>query len=102
MGDTALYQSDTLEMYFLTFKGEEIVFKACELISFRRKIQKVDLTLLLSSDTPDIELVSLPHCDRFFAFTTLEILELKELFAGAFAMLELNSLIHREIVRKGC
>lgn len=96
----SLYQSDETEQYILTYRKEVFYFRACELISFRRKLQKVDLAMLLSSDTPDIEIVSMPHCDRIFALTVFEILELKELLAGAFAMLELNSLIHREIIRK--
>ena len=98
--NASLYQSDETEQYILSYHDEVLYFRACELISFRRKLQKVDLAMLLSSDTPDIEIVSMPHCDRIFALSVFEILELKELLAGAFAMLELNSLIHREVIRK--
>jgi hypothetical protein len=55
--------------------------------------------MLLSSNS-DIELVELPSSGRIFAFTVLDVLELKELLSGTFTMLELNSLIHRQVVRK--
>lgn len=100
--NTSLHQCDSSEQYILCFQGSEVKFRACELIAFKRKIQKLDLTTLLSSDAPDIEILHMPSCDRFFVLTIYDVLELRELFAGAFAMLELNSLIHKEIIRKGC
>lgn len=98
---TALHQCDETDRYVLHFQGSEVTFRPCELISFKRRIQLIDLAQMLSSDTPDIEIVHMPHCDRLFVLTIGEVLELRELFAGAFAMIELNSLIHKEIVRKG-
>lgn len=98
--NASLSQCDASEQYVLFFQGTELKLRACELIAFKRKIQKLDLASLLASDTPDIELVYMPACDRFFALTVYEVLELRELFGGAFAMLELNSLIHRELIRK--
>lgn len=98
--NTSLSQCDASEQYILFFQGNEVRFRACELIAFKRKIQKMDLTALLSSDTPDVEILHLPSCDRIFILTIHDVLELRELFAGAFTMLELNSLIHREIIRK--
>ncbi len=97
---THMYQCDVTETFQLQFFGQQIEFRTCELIIFRRKIQQVDILDLLDSDTPDTELIQLPHCNRFFLFSTLEILELKELMSGVFTMLELNSLIHQRIVRK--
>ena len=99
--NASISQCDTQGKYILSFAHDQIVFRACELISFRRKIQHIDLTQLLDSDTPDVEIISMPHCDRLFVFSIYEILELKDLFAGTFAMLELNSVIHKEIIRKG-
>lgn len=96
----ALYQEDRTETFLLHFNGEDISFRVCELIVLKKKLQKVDIAAMLLSDGPDVELLYLAHCDRFFALSIHDILELKELLAGAFTMLELNSLIHREIVRK--
>ncbi len=96
-----LSQCDASDSYILSFQGNNINFRVCELISFRKKVQKIDMEKLLASETADIEIISMPHCDRLFVLSIQEILELKDLFAGAFAMLELNSLIHKEIIRKG-
>lgn len=98
--NTSLLQCDVSEQYILFFQGAEVKFRACELIAFKRKIQKLDLQNLLSSDTPDVEILHMPSCDRLFVLTIYDVLELRELFAGAFAMLELNSVIHKEIIRK--
>lgn len=94
-----LHQCDDTESFILTFFGNEITFRFCELIAFKTKIQKVDILGLLNSETPDIEILHLHHCDRFFAFSIHQILEIRELLSGAFVMLELNSIIHQKIVR---
>uniref|UniRef100_UPI00404B2B51 hypothetical protein n=1 Tax=Fulvivirga sp. TaxID=1931237 RepID=UPI00404B2B51 len=75
-------------------------FRVCQLIAFKRKIQKIDLAQMFADDTADIEIVYMPHCDRLFALNIHDVLQLKELFAGAFTMLELNSMIHKELVRR--
>ena len=95
-----LVQCDERLSFILTFFDESVEFKVCELIPFRKKILEIDLTALLSSSTPDVELIYLPHCERLFAFTIHEVIELRELLEGAFVMLELNSMIHRSICRK--
>lgn len=96
----ALIQCDVTERYILHFNQTEVHFRACELITFKRKIQQWDVLPMLASDAPDVEILHLPHCDRIFALTIHDILELKELFAGAFTMLELNSVIHKQLVRR--
>ena len=98
--NATLHQCDDSEMYILNFKGDAFLFRACELITFKRKIRNYDIVSMLSSQAPDVELLYMPHCDRIFIFTVEDLLELRELFAGAFTMLELNSLIHRELLRK--
>ena len=84
----------------MQFFEECLELKLCGLLSFRRKINNVDLSRMLAVDAADLEVIYLPHCDRFFAFSVLDILALKELLDGAMAILRLNSLIHRETVRK--
>ncbi|MDN5202287.1 hypothetical protein QQ008_12955 [Fulvivirgaceae bacterium BMA10] len=98
--NTALYQCDRSESFILKFFEEHISFKIGELQAIRKKIRNIDLAQLFKSGTPDIEILNVPQCDRIFVLSILEILELKELFSGAFVMLELNSVIHREILRK--
>ncbi len=95
-----LFQCDQSETFFLQFQESTYTFRVCELISFKRKIQNWDVLPMLSPNAPDVEILHLRHCDRMMVFTLHEILELKELFSGAFTMLELNSLIHKQLIRK--
>ncbi len=96
----SLSQSDATERFQLAFHQEELSFRVCELITFKRKLQAIDLPAMLMSENQDVEVLHMPHCDRLFVLTIQNILELKELLAGAFAMLELNSVIHRQLVRR--
>lgn len=96
----SLHQCDTSELYTLHFNSERIKLRLCQLIAFKRKIQKIDLAQMFADDSAGIEILYTPHCDRLFALTIHDVLQLKELFAGAFTMLELNSMIHKELVRK--
>jgi len=97
---TALSQCDESETFILNFKDSSISFRFCEMISFKRKIQNWDIVPMLAVDAPDVEILHLPHCDRVILLSVQDILELKDLFAGAFTMLELNSLIHRQLIRR--
>lgn len=98
--NTSLYQQDDSELFSLNFFGECIQFRFCELIAFRKKLQDVDIIDLLTNDGPDIEIIRLMHCDRFIVLPIIQILELQELLGGAFTMMELNRVIHKEIIRK--
>ena len=95
----SLAQCDSSESFFLTFDEQVIEFRLCDLITFRNKIRQIDIVELLDSNTPDIELIQLPHCDRFLILSTQEILEFRELLNGTFNILALNSAI-RGILRK--
>lgn len=97
--NSALAQCDATETFFLTLGGENIEFKFCDLLSFRKKLLSIDLAQLLDSETPDVEIIPLRHCDRLVVLEIKEILDLREVFAGAFTMLELNSLLHKYLYR---
>lgn len=92
-----LFQSDEKERFYLTMTESLIEFRPCELIAFKRKLNQVDMANLLSATTPDIEIISLPSCDRIFALSIHDVLALRELVNGAFTMLELNSILRRQL-----
>ena len=100
VGHATLHQCDRTESFWLTMGDRQLSFRACELLAFRRRIQEIDVAALVASDTPDVEIIYLRHCDRLLVLTTTEVLCLRELLSGSFAMLELNSIIHRRIIRK--
>lgn len=98
--NAALYQNDFNNNFELSFFNEQLTFRVCEFISFKKKIGQLNLSELLEVDSPDLEIIHLPHCDRIIALDIFEILELRELLSGAFTMLNLNSIIHERLLRK--
>ena len=97
---TSVSQCDRSEKFFLHFLAQPIELKLCELIGLKRKIENIDLTALVSSQGPDIEVLYLSHQHPVLVLSIYEILELSELLTGTFTMLELNSVIHKFIYRK--
>ena len=100
VAQASLHQCDRTESFLLTMNDHRLPFRVCELLAFRRRINEINIDSLVASDTPDLEIIYLPHCDRLMVLTTAEVLSLRELLAGSFAMLELNSIIHRRVIRK--
>ena len=95
----SIIQCELTDSFLLTFDREEISFKLCDLFTFRKKIMSLDIIELLESSAPDIEVVHLPHCDRFLLLSLREVLEFRELLNGTFDTLALNSTIQK-ILRK--
>jgi len=95
-----IVQCDETETFWLYFSDYELNLRFCELQSFRKKVLSINLAELLDTDTPDIEVIYLGGRDRFVILGVYEVLELRELFAGAFTMMELNSLLHKSLYRQ--
>ena len=95
----SITQCELTDSFLLTFDQEEIQFKLCDLFAFRKRIMTFDIIELLESSAPDVEVVHLPHCDRFLLLNLREILEFRELLNGTFDTLALNSAIQK-ILRK--
>ncbi|MEO9872296.1 hypothetical protein [Ekhidna sp.] len=95
----SIAQCELTDSFLLTFDQEEFSFKLCDLFTFRKKIMSFDIMELLESTAPDVEVVHLPHCDRFLLLSLQEILEFRELLNGTFDTLALNSAIQK-ILRK--
>lgn len=98
--NASIHQCDLSEKYELKFFDQALTLRPCELLTFKRKILAIDVVELLTQTKADVELVRMPSCDRLFVFSIQEVLELRDLIDGAFTMLELNSLIHRQLVRQ--
>ena len=96
----SIVQCELSDSFVLRFERDEITFKLCDLFAFRKKIMSLDVVQLLDSDAPDVELIHLPHCDRFLVLSLLEVLEFRELLNGTFDTLALNSAIQK-ILRRG-
>lgn len=97
--NTSMSQCDRTEQFIINLFSQELRLSVCELIAFKKKIKNIDVTALFHEEHAGVEIVPLPHCDRFFVFSIREILELRDLLEGSFAMLELNSLLKNRLGR---
>ncbi len=95
----SISQCDVSESFLLMYDQDVIAFKLCDLYLLRKKISEIDILTLFDSDTPDVEIVSLPHCDRFLVIGIRELLEFRELLNGTFSTLQINSAIQRILRR---
>ncbi|MEQ8241049.1 MAG: hypothetical protein RIA69_17665 [Cyclobacteriaceae bacterium] len=97
---TSLFQDDVACGYLLSVGKEEYFLDRYAYSLFRKNVKAIDLVSLLSSKTPDIELIKLLNSDRFLVVDIHFAIELKELIDGASAMFDLNTSIHKGIRRK--
>ena len=95
----SIAQCGRSDSFVLTYEKEEIIFKLCDLYAFRKKIMSLDIMELLDTSAPDIEIVCLPHCDRFLVLSLQDILQFRELLNGTFDTLALNSAIQKILRR---
>lgn len=86
---------ETSNSFVLLFDAGEISFKLCDLYLLKKKFLSIDMIELLDSNSPDIEIIHLPHCDRFLVLSIRDILEFRELLNGTFDILALNSEIQQ-------
>lgn len=94
-------QCDQTNSFLLNLFGEEVEMNVCTLFAFKTRIFDVDIeNLLLESHLQDIEIIPLKCQDRILVYTADEILELRDLLSGTFAMLEMNSIIHASLRKK--
>jgi hypothetical protein len=91
----AIQQCDRNELFYLVFGSEELPFKLCDLLAFKKRIEAIDLMTLLDTGSPDHEIIHLKHCDRFLILDTFQILEFRELLHGTFVTLALNSSVQK-------
>ncbi|MEQ8927884.1 MAG: hypothetical protein RLO81_18855 [Fulvivirga sp.] len=97
--NASIAQCSLSNSFFLSYENEEIAFSLCDLYSFKKKIMNLNLMDLLETDAPDLEIVYLPHCDRFLMLNLHQILQFRELLNGTFDILALNSSIQKILRR---
>jgi ABC-type protease/lipase transport system fused ATPase/permease subunit len=97
----AVYQNDRENCWYIDFAGKLIRFNYQNLLNLKRSIYRVDIEnqLLDSSKQPEIEMVFICACNHCYILNLLQIISLKELLEGTFAMLELNQIILDRLFR---
>ncbi|QJD95023.1 hypothetical protein HH214_03575 [Mucilaginibacter robiniae] len=97
----AVYQSDREGCWYIDFAGKLVRFDYRSLLKLKKSIYRVDIEQLLldTSKSPEIELVFICACNHCYLLNLLQIISLKQLLEGTFAMLELNQIIHDRLYR---
>ncbi|WP_345950735.1 hypothetical protein ABDD95_04625 [Mucilaginibacter sp. PAMB04274] len=96
-----VYQSDREGCWYIDFAGKLVKFDYRSLMKLKKSIYRVDIEDLLldSSKSPEIEMVFICACNHCYFLNLLQIISLKELLEGTFAMFELNQIIHDRLFR---
>lgn len=101
-----VFQDNCTCRYVLEWKGERSAFKPLCFFGFKRRLDAIDVEVMLASPSAchDVEIVAPCGCDRCFVLTIPEILELRSLLSGARVMMELNSILYERLYRPviGC
>lgn len=97
----AVYQCSRKNCYWLEFQGNTTAFKVSDFFAFKRYIDRIDITSMLSNSSRsfDFEIVMPFRTERCFILSVEDILHLREILSGSKFMLELNGQI-KSILRQ--
>lgn len=90
------WQCDLTDKIYLNFKGGILAFKIQDFLSFRRKVQAVDIHEMIFniSDKYDFEIIDFPQNQLSLKLTLCDIIQLRELLDGARFAIEMYSMLH--------
>ena len=97
-----VYQCDKKRCFSIDFAGYLTDFKFPCFLALKKLVDSIDLDeMVLNPDNAaDIEIINPCGSDRCYVLTFSQMLEFKELLAGAKVMLQLNSILHERLYRK--
>ena len=92
----AVYQCSRQNCYWLEFGGTTTAFKVSDFLNFKKKVDAVDISAMIidSSRTADFTVIMPFRTPRCFVLDINDVLNLRELLAGAKFMIELNSVVN--------
>jgi hypothetical protein len=93
-----IFQDNKRNGFVVEWQGERSFLKMPWYFSLKRALDAVNLEEFLLA-RHDFELITACGCERIFMLNAEELLEFKDLFAGAKVMMELNSLMHERLRR---
>ncbi len=88
-------QCNKTNTYILEYLETSTSFKAINFLDFIKRVSQLDLEEMIFSSlaVTDVAVIMPPYCDRCFALTLTEVLNLQELLSGAKFTLQLNGVI---------
>lgn len=97
----AIYQSDSENCWYIDFDSKLARFDYRNLLKLKKAVYQIDIEELLlnSTKTADLEIIFICACDHCYVLSLIQIIKLKEILHGTFAMLELNHIIFDRLHR---
>lgn len=96
-----VYQSDSKRCFGIDFGGYMTEYKFPCFFALKKLVDSIDVDAMAlnPAKSSDIEIISPCGSERCYVLTLPELLEFKELLAGARVMLQLNSILHERLYR---
>jgi hypothetical protein len=96
-----VFQCDCESCWYIDFGGNLARFDYRCLLLLKKAVYNINVEelLLKSAKSADIEIVFICASDHCYVLDTMQIIALKELLEGTFAMLELNHIIYDALYR---
>ena len=96
-----IYQSDRKGCFAVDFGGYLTEFKIPCFFALKTLVDSIDVDAMFLNPrkSSDIEIISPCGSERCYVLTIHQLLEFKELLAGARVMLQLNSILHERLYR---
>lgn len=97
-----VYQCDKKRCFSIDFGGYVTEFKFPCFVALKNLVDSIDLDAMVLNpeNAADIEIINPCGSERCYVLTFSQLLEFKELLAGAKVMLQLNSILHERLYRK--
>ena len=96
-----VYQCDRKRCFGVDFGGYMTEYKIPCFFALKKLVDSVDVEAMVlnAGKASDIEIISPCGSERCYVLTLPELLEFKELLAGARVMMQLNSILHERLYR---
>lgn len=88
------FQSDRGRCFYVDFGQKKVKMSFCQLLSLRQKVLNINMESHFNNPHHHgFEIVMLCNKEHLFAFSTLEIIDLRELIKNTLTTLEINSIL---------
>lgn len=86
------FQSDKERCFYIDLGQKVVRLSFCQLLALRQKVSNIRIEDHFDAElnTHGFEILALCNKEHLFVLNTFEIIDLKELLAGAFAMFEVS------------
>jgi len=90
------WQCDLTDRIYVNFKGNVLAFKIQDFLTFRRKVQSIDIHEMIFnlSDDYDFEIIESPQNQLSLKLNLCDVIQFRELLDGTRFAIELYSMLH--------